>query len=100
MESLLELLRSGSAEECPVCFEPLNQPTITACGHVFCRPCLDHVLEETEAGGGLCPLCRGPLRRNQLVEVPEEAASQAGVKDGAKGGEDPDLISSAKVSPL
>lgn len=46
--------------ECSLCYRLLHLPVTTPCGHVFCRPCLDKVLDhKTE-----CPLCK-----NGLAEV-------------------------------
>ncbi|XP_043232231.1 helicase-like transcription factor [Amphibalanus amphitrite] len=105
--ALTEMLRSGSDEECPVCFEPLRQPVITVCSHVFCRPCVGRLLDAAAgprpaaAPDPQCPLCRGPLRAGQLVEVPEEEqkADQA-----EKKGEEEDMpaddVMSAKINSL
>lgn len=43
--------------ECSLCYRLLHLPVTTPCGHVFCRPCLDKVLDhKTE-----CPLCKSCL---------------------------------------
>lgn len=43
--------------ECSLCYRLLHLPVTTPCGHVFCRPCLDKVLDhKTE-----CPLCKSSL---------------------------------------
>ena len=84
MAALTEMLSSGSDEECPVCFEPLRQPVITVCSHVFCKRCVGRLLEAGQgpgpaaaaADGAQCPLCRGPVRAGQLVEVPEGEQQQ------------------------
>ena len=34
---LVELLRAGLDEECPVCLSELAQPCITLCKHIFCK---------------------------------------------------------------
>lgn len=43
--------------ECPICFKLLYKPVTTACGHNFCKVCLDQVTTRH----AICPLCRAPL---------------------------------------
>ncbi|WPJ61512.1 hypothetical protein SMAC4_14176 [Sordaria macrospora] len=62
-----------SQEECPICIEPLNNPVITHCKHVFCRGCIDKVFEVQQK----CPMCRAPLSEDKLLEpAPEHLATQ------------------------
>ncbi|KAM8953532.1 helicase-like transcription factor [Pelodytes ibericus] len=65
------VLSSGSDEECAICLESLNMPVITHCAHVFCKPCICQVIH-SEQPNAKCPLCRGELRKEHLVECPEE----------------------------
>jgi len=48
---------------CAVCTEVLEAAVTTgACGHVFCRGCLeDHCAQAAKASECVCPLCRKPL---------------------------------------
>ncbi|KAF5838000.1 P-loop containing nucleoside triphosphate hydrolase protein [Dunaliella salina] len=39
------LVAAIDSEECPVCMEQFDSPVITACAHVFCRPCIEQVLK-------------------------------------------------------
>ena len=48
--SLLDVLNSGSDEECPVCLESVRQPVITSCAHVYCRPCIQAVINNEKVG--------------------------------------------------
>ncbi|KAE8604306.1 hypothetical protein XENTR_v10014665 [Xenopus tropicalis] len=65
------VLSSGSDEECAICLDSLNMPVITYCAHVFCKPCICQVIQH-EKQEAKCPLCRGSLRLDQLVECPQE----------------------------
>ena len=110
MAALTEMLSSGSDEECPVCFEPLRQPVITVCSHVFCRPCVSRLLDAPAAAprpgpapaadGAQCPLCRGPLRAGQLVEIPEQEQKPHAAEKEAADKEPADDVMSAKVRRL
>ncbi|KAK4121600.1 RAD5-like protein [Parathielavia appendiculata] len=74
-----------SQEECPVCMDPLNDPVITHCKHVFCRACISKVIEIQHK----CPMCRAELSEDKLVEpVPEHSAKED------EGGLDPETKSS------
>mmetsp|Transcript_7951 Transcript_7951/g.24554 ORF Transcript_7951/g.24554 Transcript_7951/m.24554 type:complete len:504 (-) Transcript_7951:174-1685(-) len=56
----LEAVAFDAAFECGVCFEVLETPTkITACGHEFCRFCVEEIVRRaTRAADVACPLCR------------------------------------------
>ena len=103
--ALTEMLSSGSDEECPVCFEPLRQPVITVCSHVFCKRCVGRLLEAGQgpgpaaaaADGAQCPLCRGPVRAGQLVEVPE-GEQQKTTEEVEKDAAEDDLMSEEVIS--
>jgi len=43
--TLLEVLGSGTDEECAICLDSLRAPVITHCAHVFCRPCIESVIK-------------------------------------------------------
>lgn len=53
--STLEAHRAGGhmLADCPICMEP-RASVITACGHMFCAPCLERSL----ATKTLCPVCK------------------------------------------
>ncbi len=44
-------------DHCAICLDIYDIPTITACSHVFCLRCIQHVLS---MGRARCPLCRQP----------------------------------------
>lgn len=45
---------------CTICTEPINNPTVTSCGHRFCRGC---ITSWTQRGNGTCPICRRNITR-------------------------------------
>lgn len=71
ISTLVTLLSSGADEECPVCLDSLSTPVITHCAHVFCRRCIEDVIKTCEHNPR-CPLCRGCIGMDVLVEVPPE----------------------------
>lgn len=52
---------------CPICYESILQrePTVTKCGHVFCRECILKSLAIVRK----CPLCQCRVRMNQLLRI-------------------------------
>ncbi len=52
--STLAWLQPKQQRKCILCLEPMKDPSVTTCGHVFCWTCiLDWIAEKPE-----CPLCR------------------------------------------
>ena len=45
-------------ENCSICFDELDNPTLTSCGHIFCKECLDACLNIKKN----CPLCKADLK--------------------------------------
>ena len=45
IQTLMMVLSSGTDEECAICLESLNSPVITSCAHVFCRRCIEAVIQ-------------------------------------------------------
>jgi len=59
-----------STDECAVCMEKMGRPTVTPCGHCFCRACIDAVLATDGPARGKCPSCRAPVLPAQLRNRP------------------------------
>ena len=51
-------------DDCPVCYDPIEQAIRTSCGHIVCLSCLTKCM----ALKNTCPLCR----REQYQEVLEQ----------------------------
>ena len=67
MRQLMEMRRSGVTEDCSVCLDDLQTPVITSCSHVFCKACIERVLETIKPP--TCPLCRNKIKKNDLLEA-------------------------------
>lgn len=50
-------------ENCSICMDNLDNPAITACGHVFCYECLKMCLGDKKR----CPLCKADLTGKDLM---------------------------------
>lgn len=63
---------------CCICMEDMESPMVTPCGHMYCRDCIHGWLD---GGKDSCPICRNPVRKEQLipksqVRTLEEVAKQ------------------------
>ncbi|KAI5123845.1 hypothetical protein M0805_005664 [Coniferiporia weirii] len=81
-------------EECPICFDVLNEPRITGCAHAFCLACISEIIMRDSR----CPMDRrqigmddivGPAPPTELTQAPlpideEEEDSELRVGSSAK----------------
>ena len=51
------------AENCSICMDCLDNPTLTACGHLFCYDCLKMCLCDKKR----CPMCKADLTGKDLL---------------------------------
>ncbi|CAM9481009.1 unnamed protein product [Ascophyllum nodosum] len=47
-------------DDCGICSEPAERPVSAACSHIFCRACVQELID-TAPGDINCPLCSEPL---------------------------------------
>lgn len=93
-QQLVQLLREGLDNECPVCLCDISHPCITLCRHIFCKRCIDTVISKDKPN---CPLCRSSISHSDLVELPPEPEP---VEDAGAGDEDEDIAgNSGAASP-
>lgn len=60
----LKYIPAGN-RSCMLCLDPMKDPSCGPCGHIFCWSCiLEWCNERSE-----CPLCRSPLKDNQLIPL-------------------------------
>ncbi|KII92184.1 hypothetical protein PLICRDRAFT_133581 [Plicaturopsis crispa FD-325 SS-3] len=85
-------------EECPICFNILEDPRITSCAHPFCLACITEVISRDPK----CPMDRRPLGLGDLIEPPPPTdLTQAPVRqDEPEDEDDMRSTSSAKIDQL
>ncbi|KAI9663448.1 MAG: peroxisome biogenesis factor 10 [Alyxoria varia] len=62
-QNLQALFPTPQSRTCTLCLEPLKDPAVTPCGHVFCWGCCREFAAEKEE----CPLCRSKVRRSGML---------------------------------
>ncbi|OLL25146.1 DNA repair protein RAD5 [Neolecta irregularis DAH-3] len=69
--AVIEKIKQGSLDECPYCFEPIMEETITPCWHMACKPCFLRYIETQKEKGEptSCFQCREPYTENDLYSV-------------------------------
>jgi len=55
----------------------MNHPSITMCGHCFCRKCIREVLKTQSS----CPLCRTEIKENEVMELPPDESNNKETSD-------------------
>lgn len=94
LQDLLQLAIEAQ-EECPVCYEVLHEPRITACGHPFGASCIERVIEVQHK----CPMCRAPLASSDELVEPRPETSTAETTAEVRSDINTDL-SSTKINAL
>ena len=65
MFTILEKMSSEEKIEdnCAICLDSIEKPSLTACGHLFCYHCLKMCLDNKK----LCPLCKANLEGKDIL---------------------------------
>jgi len=97
MKQLRDMIRSGMTDDCSICLDDLRSPVITPCGHVYCRACIEQVIQTQKPPA--CPLCRKEVKKNQLLEAGQDEDELDAAKTTATEMEDIKVtLSSSKVN--
>ena len=60
-DQLRQMISDGVTDDCSICLDALKAPVITSCAHVYCKECIERVIDATKPP--LCPLCRGQIKK-------------------------------------
>ncbi|EFJ19536.1 hypothetical protein SELMODRAFT_110695 [Selaginella moellendorffii] len=94
----------GDDFDCPICLAPPSGAVITSCAHVFCRRCLEKVLEDEDKQ---CPMCHEELSEDDIFssgkpdeEEDEELSNKNDVEDDDDKIDVKGVKPSAKINAL
>eukprot|EP00475_Leptophrys_vorax_P029275 TRINITY_DN4280_c0_g1_i1.p3 TRINITY_DN4280_c0_g1~~TRINITY_DN4280_c0_g1_i1.p3 ORF type:complete len:117 (+),score=2.52 TRINITY_DN4280_c0_g1_i1:1028-1378(+) len=51
--------------QCSVCLDDMRNETVTVCGHIFCKGCIEKAVKASKK----CPMCRKALRPSQVHPI-------------------------------
>jgi len=60
------LKRSDDAFVCNVCLDPVQDPVVTQCGHLYCWPCLFRWLKTNHT---TCPVCKASVSTENVIPI-------------------------------
>ncbi|CAG8482035.1 6832_t:CDS:10, partial [Cetraspora pellucida] len=98
-------------EDCCICLDPLSSPVITLFAGIFndtlssgliiilillivLIECIEQVIDKQKHA---CPMCRNPIRKEQLIEQPLDSVE---ADEGSSGNSDKGYVSSSKIDAL
>ncbi|XP_052210529.1 DNA repair protein RAD5A isoform X2 [Diospyros lotus] len=90
IQEVVEELRKREQGECPICLEAFEDAVLTPCAHRLCRECL--LASWRTPASGLCPVCRRPVSKQDLITAPTESRFKIDVERN--------WVESSKVSAL
>jgi SNF2 family DNA or RNA helicase len=71
VQAQLDLIAQEDEEqECPICMEPMSDPIITQCAHIFCRECVNKMFASSLLPH--CPTCRVEMPKKSIMSVPRK----------------------------
>jgi SNF2 family DNA or RNA helicase len=71
VQAQLDLIAQEDEEqECPICMEPMSDPIITQCAHIFCRECVTKIFAASLQPH--CPTCRLEMPKKSIMSVPRK----------------------------
>ena len=102
--TILSKMRDNKIDEkenCSICLDELENPTLTACGHLFCYDCLKMCLGDKKK----CPMCKADLTGKELLvtskktEISTEKINPLIQKYGSKLGKTISIIRTLVAQP-
>ena len=64
-EEIVQKIRNQNFEECSICLNQIQKPTLSRCTHVFCYSCFMNAIDINQT----CPLCRNIVNPKNLLKL-------------------------------
>jgi SNF2 family DNA or RNA helicase len=58
-------LDTNDDENCPICLDKVSEGSLTKCGHIFCKICIENCLKFKS----LCPTCKSNINSNEIFII-------------------------------
>lgn len=103
IHTILEQMKNKKIEDeenCSICMDNLDNPALTACGHIFCYDCLKMCLGDKKK----CPMCKADLSGKEILvtskkNIPTENVNPLITKYGSKLGKTISIIRTIVAQP-
>ncbi|CAG8470192.1 11603_t:CDS:10 [Dentiscutata heterogama] len=73
---LFEKYKDNSAnDDCPICYDIIDNGIVTTCGHVFCLDCIKNAIDSENKENVIdvedrkCPFCRSPIKERDFINL-------------------------------
>jgi hypothetical protein len=93
--ALNKLMDGREVPNCPVCMGVCERPSLTRCGHFYCRQCVSLMIQATQSvyKSTRCAICRGVVDFESIVEIlVPKSRVEFGRKHNTSNGRDSDLV--------
>ena len=77
---------SSSLFDCNICLDTASEPVVTACGHLYCWPCLYRWMHARPGENTcLCPICKLVLHEGNIIPIYGRGVDRGRITKAASG---------------
>jgi SNF2 family DNA or RNA helicase len=77
LEKINEKIEFDEDDNCIVCYDIMDKPILTPCGHMFCNNCIQTCLKIKPE----CPMCKHQITADTLVDIKKKKETKASEKE-------------------
>ncbi|CAG8470526.1 17808_t:CDS:10, partial [Cetraspora pellucida] len=66
---------NSNSDDCPICYDVIDNGIVTACGHVFCLECIKSAIDSENKENVIdiedktCPICRSTIKERDFISL-------------------------------
>ncbi len=72
LERISENINFNEDENCIICYENMDKPILTPCGHMFCNNCIQTCIKLKPE----CPICKHHVTPDMLIDIKKKKIDQ------------------------
>ena len=72
LEKINENINFNEEENCIICYDNMEHPILTPCGHMFCNNCIQTCIKLKPE----CPMCKHCITPDKLIDVKKKASKE------------------------